>query len=189
MQFGVINRALKGEKVCGDAYFIKEFEDKILISVIDGLGHGADAGVAAETALECIQKNYWRSLTEIIKGCHEEMKGTRGAAIGIALIDLNRSTLRYAGVGNIEVRVRSRTRIRPISTNGIIGYNLRKVREEGFPYTAGDTIIIYSDGISGKFDLNLYPPEFLSQHPQKIAERIATEFSRERDDHTIVVAR
>ena len=37
--------------------------------------------------------------------------------------------------------------------------------------------------------MNLYPPEFLGQHPQAIAERIAAEFGRERDDRTIVVTR
>ena len=189
MQFGIVNRALKGQEVCGDAYFIKEFENKALIAVIDGLGHGPDAVTASNTAVEYIKNNYQKSLTEIIKNCHEELKKTRGAAVGIALIDLESSTLRYAGVGNIEVRVKSRTVIRPISVNGIVGYNLRKVREEEFPYRQGDIIILHSDGISTKFDLNLYPPEFLGQHPQTIAERIAAEFGRERDDLTIVVAR
>ncbi|NQT69469.1 MAG: SpoIIE family protein phosphatase [Desulfobacteraceae bacterium] len=189
MQFGIVNQALKGQNLCGDACFIKEFENKALIAVIDGLGHGPDAAAASNAAVEHIKINYQKSLTEIIKGCHEEMKMTRGAAIGIALIDLESSTLRYAGVGNIEVRVKSRTTIRPISINGILGYNFRKVREEEFPYRQGDMIILHSDGISAKFDLDLYPPEFLGQHPQTIAERIAAEFGRETDDLTIVVAR
>ena len=189
MQFGIVNRALKGQKLCGDAYFIREFEDKVVIAVIDGLGHGDDAAAASNTAVGHIKNNYQKSLTEIIKSCHEEMKKTRGAAIGIALIDMESSTLRYAGVGNIEVRVKSRTTIRPVSVSGILGYNLRKVREEEFPFNHGDLIILHSDGISAKFDLNLYPPEFLGQHPQTIAEKIAAEFGRERDDLTIVVAR
>ena len=189
MQFGTVRRALEGQNVCGDAYFIKEFKNKALIAVIDGLGHGPDAATASSTAVEHLKNNYQKSLTEIIKGCHEELKKTKGAAIGIALIDLESSTLRYAGVGNIEVRVKSRTVIRPISINGILGYNLHKVREEEFPYRQGDMIILHSDGISTKFDLNLYTPEFLGQHPQTIAERIAAEFGRERDDLTIVVAR
>lgn len=189
MQFGVVNQALKGQTTCGDAYFIKEFENKALIAVIDGLGHGDAAAAAANTAVECIKNNYEKSLAEIIKGCHEKMKKTRGAAIGIALIDLDRSTLKYACVGNIRVRVKSQRTINPVSTNGILGYNLRKVREEEFPFNLKDLIILHSDGISGKFDLNLYPPEFLGQHPQVIAERIAAEFGRRTDDLTIVVAR
>jgi negative regulator of sigma-B (phosphoserine phosphatase) len=139
--------------------------------------------------VEHIKNNYKKSLTEIIKGCHEKMKKTRGAVIGIALIDLDRSILRCAGVGNVEIRVRSRTTLRPVSTNGILGYNLRKVREKEFSFNPGDLIILHSDGISGKFDLDMYPPEFLGQHPQIIAERIAAEFGRRTDDLTIVVAR
>lgn len=189
MQFGIVNRALKDQTACGNAYFIKEFEKKVFIAVIDGLGHGDDAAHAAKTAVEYINSNYKKSLTEILNGCHKELEKTRGAAIGIALIDQEHSTLRYAGVGNIEVRVKSRTTIRPVSVNGIVGYNLRKVREEEFPYSPGDIIILHTDGISGKFDLNLYPPEFLGQAPQKIAEKIAAEFGRERDDLTIVVAK
>ena len=189
MEFGIVNRAIKGQDDCGDAYFIKEFENKVLIAVIDGLGHGSDAAAASARAVEYLENNYEKRLTEIIRGCHKDLKGTRGAAIGIALIDLERSVLRYSGVGNIEIRVRSRATIRPVSINGILGYNLRKVREEEFPYSPGDIIIIHSDGVSGKFDLNLYPPEFLGQHPQEIAEKIVSEFGRERDDLTVVVAR
>jgi negative regulator of sigma-B (phosphoserine phosphatase) len=189
MQFGVINQASKGQTTCGDAYFIKEFENKVFIAVIDGLGHGDKAAAAANTAVEHIKNNNEKSLTEIIKGCHEKMKKTRGAVIGIALIDLDRSILRCAGVGNVEIRVRSRTTLRPVSTNGILGYNLRKVREKEFSFNPGDLIILHSDGISGKFDLDMYPPEFLGQHPQIIAERIAAEFGRRTDDLTIVVAR
>jgi len=189
MQYGVVNRALKGETVCGDAYFIKEYAGRVLIAVIDGLGHGSAAAAAANRAVEYLKDNYEMSLTEIIRGCHEELKTTRGAVIGMTLIDLDRSTLSYAGVGNIEIRVKGRVTVRPVSVNGILGSNLRKVREEEFPCQRGDIIILHSDGISGKFDLNLYPPEFLGQHPQAIAERIAAEFGRERDDLTIVVAR
>jgi len=189
MQFGTVRRTLEGQEVCGDAYFVKAFENKVLIAVVDGLGHGPDAAAAANTAVEYLKNNYQKSLTEIIKGCHKEMKGTRGAAIGIALIDLQNSVLRYTVVGNIEVSVKSRTVIRPISINGILGYNLRQVREEEFSFNPGDLIILHSDGISTKFDLNLYPPEFLGQHPQTIAERIAAEFGSGRDDLCIVVAR
>lgn len=55
MQFGVVNRALKGQKLCGDAYFIKEFENRIFIAVIDGLGHGPDAAAASNAAVEHIK--------------------------------------------------------------------------------------------------------------------------------------
>ena len=189
MQFGVVHRALKGQDACGDAYFIKEFGSKVLISVIDGLGHGPEAEAAAIMAVEHLDGNYEKSLTDIIKGCHETLKKTRGAVIGVALVDLELSLLRYAGLGNIEVRVRSRTTIRPISVSGILGHNLRKVREEVFPYAPDDLIILHSDGISAKFDLSLYPPEFFGQHPQTMAETITARFGRERDDLTIVVAR
>ena len=189
MQFSMVKRALEGEKVCGDAYFIKAFENKVLITVIDGLGHGPDAAVAANTAVEYIKNNYKKGLTDMIEGCHKEMGGTRGAVIGIALIDLENSILRYTGVGNIEVMVKSRTVFRPISINGILGYNLHQVKETEFPFNPGDLILLHSDGISKRFDLNLCPPEFLEQHPQTIVERIMAEFGSKRDDLCIVTAR
>ncbi|MBE3036869.1 MAG: SpoIIE family protein phosphatase [Candidatus Atribacteria bacterium] len=189
MQFGMVRRALEEEKVCGDAYFIKAFENKVLITVIDGLGHGPGAAVAANTAVEYIKNNYKNGLTDIIKGCHREMKETRGAVIGIALIDLKSSILRYTGVGNIKVMVKSQTVFRPISINGILGYNLHKVKETEFPFNPGDLVLLHSDGISKRFDLNLYPPEFFGQHPQAIVERIMAEFGSKRDDLCIVAAR
>jgi len=189
MQFGTVRRALEGQNVCGDAYFIKAFENKVLITVIDGLGHGPDAAVAANTAVEYIKNNYKKGLTEIIKGCHKEMKRTRGAVIGIALIDLKSSILRYAGIGNIEAIVKSRTMIRPNSQNGILGHNLSEVKEEEFPFNPGDLIILHSDGISKQFDLDLYPPEFFGQYPQTIVERVTAEFGSKSDDLCIVAAR
>jgi serine/threonine protein phosphatase PrpC len=189
VQFGVINKPLEGETACGDTYFIKEFGSKILISVIDGLGHGINASIVANKALKYIEKNYKRNLTEIINGSHEELKQTRGAVIGMALVDLKRSVLIYSGIGNIEIKIKSIAKIRPISANGILGHNLKMVRVEEFPYQRGDIIILYSDGISPKFDLDRYPPLFFRQHPQKIAENIALEFERKNDDVTVLVAK
>jgi serine phosphatase RsbU (regulator of sigma subunit) len=189
MQFGTVRRVLEDEKVCGDAYFIKAFENKVLITVIDGLGHGPDAAVAANTAVEYIKNNYKKGLTEIIKGCHKEMKKTRGAVIGIALIDLKSSILRYAGVGNIKAIVKSRTIFWLVSQNGILGYNLSQVKEEEYPFNPGDLIVLHSDGISNELDLNLYSPEFLGQHPQTIVERVMADFGSKRDDLCVVAAR
>jgi len=189
MQFGVINKPLEGEVACGDTYFIKEFGSKVLVSVIDGLGHGINAAISAKKALTYIKNNYKKSLTEIIKGCHEELKNTRGAVIGMVLVDFDRSVLIYSGIGNIEVRIKSIINIRPISINGILGNNFKMIRVEEFPYHREDIIILYSDGISSEFDLDRYPPQFFRQHPQKIAEKIASEFERKNDDVTIVVAK
>ena len=188
MKFGIVERPLYGNRFCGDACFIKEFGSKILICVVDGLGHGMPAATAAQKAIAYVAENYENGPTEIISGCHQALQGTRGAVMGVALVEPEQSILTYVGVGNIGIRVVAEKNLWPLSTPGIVGGNFGRLKEETVPYHSGDLVIMYSDGISEKFDVFDYP-ESLHNDPQKLAERIARGFARENDDSIIVVAR
>jgi serine/threonine protein phosphatase PrpC len=186
MKFCVKKRPLSGNKKCGDLSFIKEFNGKIMIAVIDGLGHGERAEDAAVKAVEYLKNNYHLNLPEIFHGCNEFLKETVGAAMGIAFIDRDNCHITFAGVGNIGARVVSDRRYSLVSDFGIVGGGIRKVREDKSVFKDGDMIIMHSDGISEKFDVFSYDKEVRSD-PRRLAEAISNEFCRSHDDSIIVV--
>jgi negative regulator of sigma-B (phosphoserine phosphatase) len=57
IDWGVASRALPGQAVCGDMHLIKPVGDGVLLAVVDGLGHGDEATVAAKTALASLEKD------------------------------------------------------------------------------------------------------------------------------------
>jgi negative regulator of sigma-B (phosphoserine phosphatase) len=191
IKFGIVKRPYLGMSVSGDSYLVKEFDDKVLIAVVDGLGHGLEAAEAANKAVQCIRENYDLGLTEIIRMCHETLRSTRGAALGIVLINQKSLTLSYAGIGEVGMRVvnaRNEKPAKPVSMDGVVGQNIRKIKEDVFTYVPGDVIILHSDGISDKFNLYL-EPFMMMEEPQKIAESIADRFGKSTDDALIIVAK
>lgn len=188
MKFCVKKIPLSGNEKCGDLSFIKEFDGKIMVAVIDGLGHGERAENAAVKAAEYLKNNYHLNLSEIFHGCNEFLKGTVGAAMGIALIDRDNYQITFAGVGNIGARVVSDKSFSLSSDFGIVGGEIQKVREEKSRFRDTDTIIMYSDGISEKFDVFSYD-ENVRSDPWRLAEAISSEFCCSHDDSILVVGR
>jgi len=75
-----------------------------------------------------------------------------------------------------------------ISRNGIVGYRLPGIKEYRYDYTPGDTILLYSDGISSK--VIQYPALRLKeQEVQEIAREIMNLFGKEEDDASVILAR
>ncbi len=188
MKFGVATRPMLCSKYNGDMYLIKEFNHKVLISLIDGLGHGERAAIASSRCVKCIEEHNESDLAEIFMYCDIELRRTNGVVMGIMFIDFGHSTLAYAGVGNISARVISLKPLHFVSRYGIVGYRLPKIKEYRHPYTAGDTILMYSDGISSK--VSRYPASFLSkQDVQEAADVIMSLYGKDEDDATVIVAR
>jgi negative regulator of sigma-B (phosphoserine phosphatase) len=188
MEFGIVERPCLGETVSGDACFVRECDGQTLIAVIDGLGHGPGAALVAQKAIGYLEEHHREGLTEIIQGCHGALKGTRGAAMGLALIDHQLATLTYVGIGNVEIRVVGEKSHSLVSMPGIVGYDMRKIRPEEMAYHPGDLVIMHSDGVSAKFSLAQYPG-LRQKDPQQIAEAIFRDHARGHDDATIMVVR
>ena len=56
MNVGVISRPKKGFSANGDACLVEKIDQKTLISVIDGIGHGVHADNAATRCVNTIKK-------------------------------------------------------------------------------------------------------------------------------------
>lgn len=187
LQVGVAERPKAGQSISGDAYFVQNGGPTALIAVIDGLGGGESAAEAAQKAMGAIEANPDQPLNMIMNAAHKACQGTRGAVIGLLRLDLAAHTADYVGVGNIGIYVVSQHVIKPLSRNGIVGYRMPNLHEQHAAYDAGDTFILFSDGISLKFADAPLMHEALE--PQPMAERILHEFGKTIDDATVVIVK
>ena len=159
--------------------------------MIDGLGHGAAAHVAAKLAVEKLRLYKKNRPTESLRQLHEALKKTRGAVVTIVHIDQANHQLTYSGVGNISMKM-----ISPIgskgcfSYNGIVGHILpASLNDHLLQWNEKmDTLVMHSDGISSRWDLQKYPG-ILVHHPMIICACLYKDHDRGNDDSTILVAK
>jgi serine/threonine protein phosphatase PrpC len=160
-----------------------------MLLVADGLGHGPDAHAAAREAVRLFHGSRQSEPVAVLEALHAGLRATRGAAVGIAGIDLGRSTVRYAGVGNIAGSILSRGGTRSlVSHNGVAGHEARRIAEFSYPFPDGALLVLHSDGLSSRWSLDPYPG-LAERHPALVAGVLYRDFKRGRDDVTVVVAR
>ena len=187
MEHGTISVPATGESYKGDRYVILEYDQKVFLSVIDGLGHGEEAAKSAEEIKDYFLDNYKDPLTSLLKGAHKNLRSLRGGVVGLAKIDLQKSTFKCAGAGNIRIRIFGEDQKRHLFPPGTVGRNLNNVRERKLPYEKGDVVAIYSDGISSKFKVN--ENKLKNGDLQESAEHILDEYGKPEDDQTIIISR
>lgn len=177
------------EEVCGDAWTCRATRDGVAILVVDGLGHGPSAAEAAQEARRLFRED--RNVTlpaEMLERLHRGIRSTRGAAAAIALVDPQREVVTYAGVGNIAGSILGGERPRSlVSHNGILGHEVRRFQDFTYPWPAGSTLVLHSDGLSMHWSLDGYPG-VIRRHPGLIAGLLYRDFRRGHDDVTVVVA-
>jgi anti-sigma regulatory factor (Ser/Thr protein kinase) len=187
---GVIHQAMPGETVCGDNWLVRWSADGWVCAIADGLGHGLIASQAATAIIEALRRAPAnRTPVELVEAAHHAAKPTRGAAVGIAVLDGPKDLLRFAGIGNIAALVVNGTERRHlVSHNGIIGHDYRKLSEFTQPWQPQSLLLLHSDGIATQWDLDRYPG-LLSRDPSLIAGIVYRDFKRGRDDATVVVVK
>jgi hypothetical protein len=157
--------------------------------VVDGLGHGTFAADAAREAERVLADSRGNSAASILRDCHDALRKTRGASAAIADISVDKGTLTFAGIGNISATVIDGQSRRGIAShNGTLGHQMHKIQEFTVPWNHGSILIMHSDGLSSKWDLNHYPG-LASKHPSIIAAMLYRDFQRERDDVTVMATK
>jgi anti-sigma regulatory factor (Ser/Thr protein kinase) len=187
---GVVRQAKPGEAVCGDSWIVRCLADGWVCAVADGLGHGLVASDAASAIIEAVRRAPARlSPGQIVEAAHQAARHTRGAALGVAVLDKPAGVVRFAGIGNIAaVIVNGTERRHLVSHNGIVGQEYRKVSEFSHPWQSHSVLLMLSDGIATQWDLGRYPG-LLSHDPSLIAGLLYRDFTRGRDDATVVVVK
>ncbi len=188
LNYGVVLRPKQGQTDCGDTWRIIAGDDRTLVVLADGLGSGGLAALASRRAVETVEEHRRETLVQIMQRCDEALRETRGAAVGILAVDHAQRQVSYVGVGNIEVRTCSDSSFKPISTNGIVGANYRAPKLFTHTYSGGEWLVLHSDGLSTRFDLDRELRRPLGS-AQEFADRLAEGYARGNDDLAVLVMR
>lgn len=186
---GQVGLPMAGQSVSGDTWAVAESDDRYLLMVADGLGHGPLAAEAAQAAKRVFHERSQDSPQAILEKAHRVLHSTRGAAVAVAEIQVESQAIHFAGIGNISAMViLPQAHYRMVSYNGTIGHEARKIASFQYPWCSGSTLIFHSDGVGTQWDLQKYPG-LINKHPSLIAGVLYRDFGRGRDDATVLVVK
>lgn len=190
IDYGVATLTRPGEAESGDLHLVKPIGNGVLVSVVDGLGHGAEAAAAARAAVAALDRYAEESVLPLLQRCHHALAGTRGVVMSVAFFDRADGSMTWLGVGNVEgVLLYTDPAARParaslVTRGGIVGSELPRLRAEVISVAAGDTLIFATDGLRTGF-VDGVP----DAPPQQLAQHILARYGKGTDDALVLVAR
>jgi phosphoserine phosphatase RsbX len=193
LDWGVASLPLNGQSESGDRSVVQFFPGGVLLGVIDGLGHGNEAALAASAAESILRAQPQEPVISLVRQCHENLRSTRGVVMSLVSFDILHGLMTWLGVGNVRgVLRRSGSSSNPpqeelLLRAGVIGGQipLPPLQAAVLPVFQGDTLFLASDGIRGEFALEQAPSEM----SQRTAQVILSRFANGNDDALVLVAR
>ncbi len=189
LPYGALRLPMRHETVCGDAWHLTVQGTRMIVTLIDGLGHGVSATEAAQAGVASAARVGVDSAVRVIEQLHAGMSGSRGGAAAVASIDLAAGGMEFAGIGNIAASVHDHDQTRGLASHaGIVGVQFRKAQAFPLHVAPGTLLVMHSDGLQGRWNLRDYPG-LVRRHPALVAAILQRDFDRGRDDAGIVTVR
>jgi len=183
---GGYSRPLPGFVECGDTFVIEllpgEPAGALLVALVDGLGHGSEAAIAAQAAARTILGHRELPPDQILRHCDHQLRPTRGAAMAVLRLEAD-GRGEFCGIGNVEVQSLAGRPAGLFCLPGIVGHSVRTLRTMPFTMQSGDIYCLHTDGVSGRGNLRA----FLPGAPRTVARSIVDACGRAHDDATAVV--
>jgi len=171
----------EGERANGDAAVLRQDGERTLLAVIDGLGHGELAALATARAVAFLRE--WSLAGELLaamQGMHEALRGTRGAAASLCLLE--GGALVCCGVGNVEIRCLG-SKVPILPSPGVLGARVLQFRICRGELAPGSRLVLFSDGISQRS-----PLEALRRlDPEAMCDELILNHRKPSDDATVLV--
>lgn len=187
LRYGVSQHSLHNDPACGDAWHLTYNGANVSALIIDGLGHGEDAERAAKAGEQVFAQSPFASPVLLMEDMHRDMIGSRGGAAAFAQYNAARDSLTFTGVGNIGASLITADKSRGLASHpGIVGGQYRKAQPFDYAHVNGHLLIMYSDGLQSRWNLQDYPG-LVHRHPAVIASVLHRDFCRGRDDVTVLV--
>lgn len=185
-----LNVAMPGEKVSGDGVSIRHVQNKTLVLVGDGLGHGKAAKEAVDKAIEVFNASTFSDPAEILREINAGVKKTRGLVATVATLDHHIKQIYVCGIGNIALKIQKGLDSKNyVSHNGIIGLNIPgRIESAVYPLEKMHQLIFCSDGIRSKWEQGHYAG-ILKFDPMLLAAVLYKDHARRTDDMTIVAVK
>jgi phosphoserine phosphatase RsbX len=187
-RIGQALRPMPGETLCGDQIGWWTRPDRWRLALADGLGHGAEAHVAAATAMRQLATDDEAPLAELFARCDQALIDTRGVALSVIDILPAESVIVQAAVGNIRtLLIQAHATKRLGGARGIVGAGFDGLRPERLPIAPGDWLLIFSDGLPENAEL----VETLRDEPpsDQLAERLLDRWAGMHDDAGLLLYR
>lgn len=186
-RIGISQHSLGNDPACGDVWHLAFDGPRISALVIDGLGHGEEAERAARAGEKAFAQSPFSSPVLLLEDVHQAMIGTRGGALAIAQFDYAGDALKFVGIGNIGAFLIGPDKARGLASHpGIVGGQYRKAQPFDYAQVNGQLLVMYSDGLQSRWNLQDYPG-LVHHHPAVIAAVLHRDFCRGRDDVTVLV--
>lgn len=194
IECGVATLTLAGETESGDLHVVQPVRTGVLVGVVDGLGHGAEAAAAARAAVATLREHAGEAVLPLLQRCHRALVGTRGVVMSLAFFHGGDASMTWLGVGNVEcqllytdpaARPARAGRTSLVTRGGIVGSQLPQLRAEVISLTAGDTLLVATDGVKDGFADGLST----DMPPQQLADQVLARSRKGTDDALVLVAR
>jgi phosphoserine phosphatase RsbX len=170
-----------GEKANGDQVLVRQEDGRVLLAVIDGLGHGPGAEQASQLATQALAAvSLSDSLLKIMEIMDAKLVGSRGAAGSVVLFREGKSEA--CVVGNVEVRS-SELRFPLVFSAGILGGRVRKFHTCCCPLKPA-RVVLFSDGVSSRTPFD----DLRNLDPVAVCDAVMRSYRRKEDDATVLVA-
>ena len=192
IEWAVAEFVRPGQTESGDQHLAMEIPGGAIVGVIDGLGHGAEAANASQTAVRSIERNAREPAIRLMRECHQSLVGLRGAVMSVASINATEEMMTWLGVGNVEgLLLRANPAAIPsrellLLRAGVVGGHLPALTGSIVPIARGDTLIFATDGIRSEF---LDEIRTHREPPPSLADRILRRYGRGTDDALVLVVR
>jgi hypothetical protein len=187
LPLGAVEEALGGEVFSGDAWALVADNDAMTLFVVDGLGHGPVADIAARAALGAVGTFTPSEPSDDMRILHSALGGTVGAVAGIARFDSAQARLSFCGLGNISATlVRGGRRNSLASLPGVTGRRAPSLRTYRELVADATHLVMHTDGLRPNWNPAAYPGLFDS-HPGVIAGVLYRDQCIGSDDALIVV--
>jgi serine phosphatase RsbU (regulator of sigma subunit) len=182
---GAATRPITAGDDCGDVAAWWEWGGKLFLCLADGLGHGEYARVAALAAAASARQHQSAALPAILERCDQDLRATRGVAMGLAILDPIARGISFCGVGNIRALLTGRQERRFTCGYGIVGAGFKNLLVETLPFAPGDTLVMASDGILEHFVVSA---DLLgaARSPRHLADAILEHWAIATDDVAVL---
>jgi serine/threonine protein phosphatase PrpC len=179
---------MPGEAESGDRCWAGAVANGMMFAVIDGLGHGRAAAAASDIAIATLERHAGDTLIQLLRSCHESLRGTRGVAMSLAVFNTEDAMLTWIGVGNVEGTLLRRDAgpcDQLLLRSGVVGIQLPVLQLSAVAVKPGDILTMVTDGVSGQRPLRVS----MDGRIESMAHGILASGCKGTDDALVLVAR
>jgi phosphoserine phosphatase RsbX len=192
IELGEYVRPQNGETLSGDVVLTQHEDAGVLAAVIDVLGHGLEAHEVGVHLRGALSRWVHGTISPEPEGAmaqlHESARGTRGAVAAVAWLDAASLEGWVAGVGNVRCRIFGEVTKTIEFGDGVLGQRVRSPRPQALSLKPADVLVLFSDGVTGRFGLENYPSLGLDP-ASTIALNVVRRFGKGLDDASCAIIR